>query len=241
MIALLCSLALAGDWRAALDARIAEARAADPAVVDAVYALRPARTRTGLPIFTGDLARADVSGAVFLDRFTREPDPALRVALLDAMATGDGWSEGVVALLPTERDAGVRRMMAEILADADPAFAGEGLRIAAQDGESAVRAAAFRALAKRDDADAALIVSGFVDPDATVRATAARAAGIRKVGWDALIPLLADPNAEVRRNAVRALERVDRVRVATLPEVAALLADPDPKVADAAKWAMNGH
>jgi hypothetical protein len=207
---------------------------------DECASLQPVRSRAGLPVFTGDAARA--CAPALLDRLATERDPAIRVALLDALARwGDGWGPTVVALFPGEKDAGVRRMMAEVLADAEPADAAAGLRLAVRDPDAEVRAAAFRALAKRDDADGALILTGFADADATVRATAARAAGIREVGWDALVPLLADRDAEVRRNAVRALERIDRVRVATLPEVAALAHDPDPKVADAAAWALNGH
>ena len=91
--------------------------------------------------------------------------------------------------------------------------------------------------AGRDSSVEAPLSAALSDDDAGVRAAASRAFGLLGGSgrFEALRPGLADDDAEVRLQSLRALERLDRARAAGLSEVAGLAADDsDPRVVRAA-------
>lgn len=237
---LLSSLAVAADWRAELETAVAEAWRDHPLEAAAAAKAEPITTRNGMPRFVGEEVRNPHATPILLARVAdpRE-DLGERVALVEAaVRSGGDWDGVVVGLLAEEPEPALRRMLAEVLREADPAEAAAGLARAAADPAAEVRAAAMRAIGGRKDgatlADA--LMPGLGDADAAVRRDAARALGWLGVaqGWAGIEPLLADPSAEVRLAALRALERLDRPRLARLPALRALDGDPDPRVARAA-------
>lgn len=237
---LLAPAALARDPRADLDAAVARAWAEHPVEAAAAAAAEPIRTRNGLPRFVGEDVWNPAVTPILLERaISGEQDPQLRQALIEAaVRSGGDWDEVVVAQLGLEPDPAVRRMLAEVLREAGAGPAAEGLALAVQDEEAAVRAAAMRALGGRADGAklGSLVLDGLDDVDADVRKEAARSAGWLALdqGWEGLTGLLADPDPDVRLNAIRALERLDAPRLSRLPALAPLRADVDPRVARAA-------
>jgi len=79
------------------------------------------------------------------------------------------------------------------------------------------------------------------DDHAPVRAAATRSLGILGVAsvFEELQPLLADADPTVRREALRALGRLDRQRAVALAEVRARLADPADGVRRAARQLLR--
>lgn len=237
---LVCGGASAADWRSALDASASAAWREHPVEARAASEAEPIRTRTGQPRFVGEEVWNPLATPVLLERLIEgDEDSAVRVALVEAaVRSGGEWSEVVVGQLQVEADPTVRRMLAEVLRDADAGPAAEGLRRAAQDPDADVRAAAMRAVSGRPDGIRyeGLVQAGLSDPHADVRQHAARAAGWLRLAqsWDALEALLSDESDEVRLNALRALERLDAPRLRALPALQDLRQDRDVRVARAA-------
>lgn len=233
-------LAQAADWRADLDARVSAAWREHPVEATAATRAEPIHTRTGQPRFVGEEVWNPAATPILLERLIEgQEEPAVRIALVEAVVrSGGDWSESVVGLLQVEPDAAVRRMLAEVLREAEAGPAAEGLGRAFRDPESAVREAAMRAIAGRADGARfeALVQAGLFDRDAGVRQHAARAAGWLHLGqsWGAIEALLSDESAEVRLSALRALERLDAPRLGALPVLQTLRRDRDPRVARAA-------
>lgn len=237
---LLAGLASASDWRAALDAQVAEAWAQHPVEAAAAAKAEPIRTRNGLPRFVGEEVWNPAATPILLERVVNGgEDAATRAALIEAaLRSGGDWSGTVAGLLAVEEDAAVRRMLAEVLREAEPVDASVGLPLAAADEDAAVRAAAMRAIGGRPDGATwePLVRSALSDPDASVREHAARAAGWLGLGntWSGLEGLLSDSSPDVRLSALRALERLDPVRLEGVPALKKLQQDPDSRVARAA-------
>lgn len=237
---LLAPVALASDWRSHLEEAAAESWRDHPVEAAAAANATPITTRNGLPRFVGEDVWNPVATPILLERAFDPSEPLpLRVALVEAAVRSDGdWSEAVVGQLGVEREAELRRMLAEVLREAEPGPAAVGLARASRDPDAAVRAAAMRAIGGRADgavlSDA--LLRGLRDSDAKVREEAARSTGWLSLdqGWDGLATLLGDADPDVRLNAVRALERLDAARLRGLPELTALRADIDPRVARAA-------
>lgn len=240
LLLLLAPAAFAADWRSDLQAAAAESWRDHPVEAAAAADATPITTRNGMPRFVGEDVWNPIATPILLERAFDPSEPLdLRVALIEAAVRSDGdWSEAVVGQLAVEREASLRRMLAEVLREAEAGPAAEGLNLASRDADAAVRAAAMRAIGGRADgaALADAVLRGLGDADADVRKEAARSAGWLRLdqGWDGLVPLLADADADVRLNAVRALERLDTARLRTLPALAPLRADLDPRVARAA-------
>ncbi len=232
--------ASAADWRAELDARTELAWSQHPNEAKAAAEAEPILTRNGMPRFVGEEVWNPHATPVLLSRALDPAEPqALRVALIEAaVKSGGEWSAVVAGQLAVEQDVAVRRMLAEVLREAEPADAARGLRLAVRDPSAEVRAAAQRAIGGRPDGAtlSALVLDALDDPSALVRAEAARSAGWLHLdaGWDGLAGLLADEDAEVRLRALRALERLDAPRLAALPALSTLRQDLDPRVARAA-------
>jgi HEAT repeat protein len=119
--------------------------------------------------------------------------------------------------------AALRALVALATPDALPALVS-----AATDGSAEVRRLALEGLIALGDDRALAVLPGDVrDADAGVRARAARLAARRGAGGEATLPLLADPDPEARRHAVRAVGRAGgaggpRALLDALPRLAGL-------------------
>ena len=232
-------LSESSDWRDRQKAALAVAWRDDPAAAQALMDLEPGTTRAGGPRFVPPTRDAGAT-AVLLDRFlSGTDDPAVRAALLDALARTEGeWAPGVADAFGAESSAAVRVVMCEVLRRQPAAIATPVLRGAAKDADPAVREAAARSMGWTEDALwASSLVQALGDADARVRSAAARSLGwVGAVdAWSALLAATADVDADVRRRSVRALERLDAERASQEPVIKAMVADPDPKVARAAR------
>ena len=214
----------------------APAPAAAPEVAPAPQAAHPATTRAGTRRFTGREVRDPGATRAFLDRFASEPDPAVRAALAEALPRTEGaWAGELGRLLAAEADPDVRAVLVAI---AWRAPAEQGIRVLAaglDDADARVRAEAART-AGRHRAGGQLVdalAARLSDPAAPVRAAAAEALGVRGAGrftrLSALTALTADGDAEVRLQALRALERLAPEAEIAAP-AARLRTDPDERV-----------
>jgi HEAT repeat protein len=97
-----------------------------------------------------------------------------------------------------------------------------------------VRLEAVTALGRRADGTdfSGYILKFLADRNIEVRSAASQAAGWLALtpAFDPLARLLDDPDADVRRHALRAMGRIDPLRAAAHPAVSRLAADLDPKV-----------
>ncbi|MCK6504664.1 hypothetical protein L6R53_14880 [Myxococcota bacterium] len=168
--------------------------------------------------------------------------PGLALAAVRAEAVP---ADGLPDLLRAEPDPAVRVVLLEATDRAPTALAAAPLALGATDRDPAVRAAALRALAGRDDVTGldGLVVAGAQDRDAEVRAAAAQAIGWRGLAalWPVAEALLGDGDPAVRIKALRALERLDAGRARGLPAALALCEDPDPRTAAVARRLRDGR
>lgn len=243
--ATLADLAEDAGWRVRARAAAAVQWRVDPALAAHVSTVASVPTRSGTPRFTDRALRdPDVAG-LLVERLVAGGDaPAVREALVEALRHTDGdWADAAAGLLATERDAGVRAQLAATLRDAEADAAIPGLALAARDADARVRAAAMRAIGGRKDGAALLgsVLAATTDTDAAVRAAAVRAVGWLGLseGWSGLVARLGDADADVRLQAVGALERLDADRAAALPELARLGSDPDGRVARAVERVLG--
>ncbi|MDP2314318.1 MAG: HEAT repeat domain-containing protein [Pseudomonadota bacterium] len=237
--ATLTALADDAGWRLRARAASALTWRRDPAFAEGVALLAPATTRNGAVRFTDRRLRAPEAAPLLVERLLSGTGAsAERAALVEALRlSGGDWSEAAAGLYATETDAAVRAQLVSALQDAEAAVAEPTLTRALADADAGVRAATVRAIGARNDGAgyASAVYASLDDKDPDVRAYAARAVGWLGLtdGWDGVVALLSDPSAEVRLKAVAALERLDAGRAATLPELEALAADPDARVARA--------
>jgi HEAT repeat protein len=242
----LSALAANGGWRVRARASAALQWRTDPALARAVTEAAPILTRKGTPRFADPTLTDPDAAGLLVERLLAGADRSEhRAALVEALGrTGGDWSEAAAGLAAAEPDAAVRAQLVALLRDADADAAYAGLARAAADADAGVRGAAMRAIGGRTDgaALAESLVAGTRDPDAAVRAFAARSAGWLRVAaaWDAVAGLLVDADADVRLQAVNALERLDAPRAAALPALTRLTNDPDARVARAALRASGG-
>lgn len=170
-----------------------------------------------------------------------EPEP-VRVALAEAVAhTGPDFAAAVLAVLPHEPSVAVRKVLVEDARVAPPAAAAELVRVGFADKVGAVRAAAARTApwVVPPTAVSALVLAALADAEAEVRGEAARSAGLMNLSaaWGPLVGLLSDPDARVRLQALRSVQRLDSVTAAALPQLDALRHDSDGRVQRAAMGA----
>jgi hypothetical protein len=204
---------------------------------DRIMALQPQKTRAGWLRFTDPIIHDEAAAAILLERLVAGDDPPLvRAALAEAVGrTGGDYAAAVSELIPTEADARVREMLVGTLGRQAPgAEAHAGLTAGLQDDDAAVRGAAARTLAARSDG--AVLAEGLLgllaDPEPAVRADAARSLGVLEVeaAKAPLVELLADADAEVRLQGLRALDRIDPAYATSLGELASLEQDGDARV-----------
>ena len=206
--------------------------------------VEPVATRAGHLRFTAEEIADPQATAIFAARLAAPSSPPeLRLALAEALhRSGGDWPAAILAQLAVEEDPKVRGILVSTLAKAPEAAALVGLQRGLVDPAAEVRRAAcelagWAPAAGRDSSVAAPLRAALADDDARIRAAAARAFGLMGEGdhFDAVMSGLADGDAEVRLQTLRALERLDPARAAALPEVASLAAEgSDPRVKRAA-------
>lgn len=235
------------DWQKRVLAMDVRAWQFDRAVASLAWTEAPAPYRNGLLRFADPrLQVADAAGPI-LARLVwgKEPEP-VRVALAEAVTrAGKSWGGVVAAMLPAEADALVRTVLVEDGRYADPASALQLVHLGFEDNAAPVRAAAARTAAWITPPTAVKdgLLTSLDDPDAAVRAEAARTVGYLDVegGWQPLVKRLADSDAGVRLAALKALQHLDSASAATLPEVQVLRQDKDTRVQRAAMGSSGGE
>ena len=227
------------DWRISLEAATVSAWRDDPATAASVWALQATPIRTGALRFLDIEVDPDVA-PVLVERLLHDEGSSIeRQALVDAIRRSEtDWSAWMVGMLSVEQDVRVRTEMVSSLRYATPATAVEGLKIALGDADPEVRAMAATVAGWVTEAFVLTpqLMERLRDTEPPVRQAAARALGWpgHAPAWDALQTAMTDEDAGTRLHALRALERIDPARVASLPGLVALESDPDPRVARAA-------
>ena len=179
----------------------------------------PRRTRAGfLRISTKQVHDHPAACAELLARLDRATDSELRAALVEALPrTGGAWVGEVLARLPDEADPAVRKAMVATMARAEPARAvvGIGRGIRDDDVEVRIEAAVVAGSLPLEHLQSSLVLADLIvaleDEHGPVRAAAARSLGIVRAveAADALAAMRNDSEEPVRRQADRALARLD--------------------------------
>jgi HEAT repeat protein len=235
----LAEVAEGPDWRLRQQAALVLGWRQHPELFARFQDEEPLLAVNGLARFRGEELADPRLAPLFLERLLERPGAAEEWALIEVLPrTGGDWAEAFVGLMAEEDDPQVRSMLAASLRWAPAEPAADGLRAALRDPSGLVRGEAARTVGWRKDGAmlGADLISVLRDTEPYARAMAARSLGYLHVtsAFDALRPLLGDPDAEARLQALHALERLDAAKLRGLPEVARLRDDPDPKVVRAA-------
>lgn len=233
------TLAASPDWRVRQQAALLLGWRRTPELFARFERQAPLPAVNGMLRFRGDEVADPRLAPLLLERLLRRPERAETLALIEVLPrTGGDWADAFVALAAAEPDPALRAILVASLRWAPTAAAQAGIRAGLRDGSGLVRGEAARAAGWRKDgaglaSDLARVLG---DADPYTRAMAARSLGYLRAGaaFEPLLPLLGDPDAEVRLQALRALERLDAARLRARPEIPTLRADPDPRVARAA-------
>ncbi len=229
------------DWQTRHQEALANAWLNEPELAEVAWSIAPRITRAGTPRLTYSELYLPALAPVFIERLLVQGESdGVRMALVEVLPrVGGEWSEPLISLMASEPSAVVRMTIAEVARKADPASARLLLELAVADTDPDVRAAAMRSIPYVEGGAGMEqhILAGMSDPDPIVRGFAARAAGWCGVGvaWGRLVELLADDDATSRLYALRALERIDASAARQLPQVTAMHADADARVARAAR------
>jgi hypothetical protein len=204
---------------------------------DQLMVLQPQKTRAGWVRFTDPVINNPEAAAILLERLIASGDaPEVRAALAEALGRTRGdYATEVSELLASEADARVREMLVGTLGRQAPTpEALVGLATGLKDSTVEVRAAAARTIATRSDGVELgdELIGMLVDVEPSVRSEAARTLGILQIdeATQPLVELLADANAEVRLDALRAVHRIDPEYALALPVLAQLEQDGDARV-----------
>ena len=185
-----------------------------------------------------DLAAGRTGASVVLDRLARKLDTEeVRVSLVEALPRNGGiYADALADLFIDEGSAKVRAAFVratpaqQILPIMRRAFA---------DSSTEVRIVAVRAAASHPVCEqlASELRTALADSDATLRAEAAKSIGALKIvaARDELVRALGDGNAEVRLEAMRALDNIAPGSLAGTAAVTQLRSDPDSRVAELAQ------
>ena len=206
--------------------------------------LEPVKTRAGHLRFTAREIADPQAAMIFGYRLAEPGSPQeLRLALAEVLhRSGGDWSAVLLGQLDGEQDPAVRAILVSTLAKASEGPALLGIHVGLLDPDPGVRRAAaelagWAPSAGRESSVAGPLQAALLDENAEVRAAASRSLGLlgEVDRFELLVPGLADADAEVRLQALRALERLDSRRAAALPAVASLAAEgSDPRVKRAA-------
>jgi HEAT repeat protein len=204
---------------------------------DQLMVLQPQKTRAGWLRFTDPVINNPEAAAILLERLSSGGDaPEVRAALAEALGRTRGeYATEVSELLASEADARVREMLVGTLGRQAPTpEALIGLATALKDSAVEVRAEAARTIATRSDGVELgdELIGSLTDVEPSVRSEAARTLGILQIAeaTQPLVELLADADAEVRLDALRAVHRIDPEYALALPVLAQLEQDSDGRV-----------
>jgi len=241
----LAALSLDPSWPVRDEARAVLTWRRYPVEAALAWSQSPERTRAGFLRFPGGPLLDPAVASVLLERFVHGGETLeTRQALLDAVVRSEAdWDEAVASLIRTEGEEALRADLAFALRKAISPIAVEGIRAAMRDPAASVRAEACRSagrnrLGRELTSD---LLTSLADPAAEPRAMAARSLGWLRVeeAWAPLMGLLPDPDPEVRLQAIRALDRLDRKRLSLTPELGLLLEDPNDGVRRAAEHILR--
>ncbi len=228
------------DWEKRVTAMDVRAWQYDQVVASVAWTVEPAQTRLPAFRFMDPRLESPAAAGPLLARLVHGRESVdVRVAIVEALTrTGGDWPEVLADMLPEETDVATRTMMVEAARRAPIEHAVDLLKLGFADKTASVRAAAAETCPWVDANGAleGLVLLALADTDPIVRAEAARAAGWMRIedSWTPIVKLLGDPDARVRLQAVKALQRLDPADTAGLPEVGALKHDADTKVQRAA-------
>lgn len=206
-----------------------------------VLAVQPQRARSGVLRLADPALEHPAAAPLLLQRLTTgEEPPEVRAALAAALARTNGeFVDAVVELLASEPEAGVRAALVSTLRRAKGPAVIAGLELALVDADPSVRlAAAIEAGRVSEGSQLGEPLAALLDDaDTDVRLSAARSLGYlhADAGKPGLAIMLAADDARLRLAALQALNRIDPSDPIMLDRVDSLLADPDPKVAAAAR------
>ena len=221
------------DWRSRVAVAVQDLQISDPALLERLSTLQPARTATGEldeRSFAGEpLDRR--AAPILLRRLLQGQDPApVRRALVDALPlTGGDWQEGAAALVGLDASPVVRKQLIEVMRHVPAPHGITGLRHGFKDEHPDVNVAAARAAGFHEQGAELFpeLYSATFDSDWDLRAAAVQALGMLKVprSREILIKSLRDEEREVRLQALLALEQLDPGGLLELPELEKLAKD----------------
>ncbi len=228
-------------WGVSLTAAAVHCWREDAAVAAGIWAQPAIRARTGLPVFVAPVPEG--FAAVVAERLVHGGgSPSERAALVDWLrrsgAPEEARTRWVVGALEAEEDPTVRMALVESLRGAEGPALEASLRQALRDGDVGVRHAAVRTAGRVGLSPLVPdLVQATRDADDAVAGYAARSLGWfgDRGAFEAVAAVLERADPRARLHALRALQRLDPRRAAQLPRVRALQADPDPRVAAAAR------
>jgi len=223
----LTGIAAASGFSEQAGARAEQARIADPELAEWVSSVAPTRNRAGQYYFPGRTLVQEHAQALLMERLlSKQDDTEVRVALAYALDSSVliPWSR-----VSEEEDPRVRAAMIHLSKESTQPGAAELLASATTDPAPGVRAEALRIsgyVQRAPQLDRALL-RALKDSEPQARALAARSLGWLQVqtAFDAIRPLLADENPEVRDRALQALADINESRTRGLDELLVLQED----------------
>jgi hypothetical protein len=227
------------DWQVRQQAAVVDGWRRWPELFQRYQSQQAIPTRGGVLRFRGaELADARLA-PLFLERLLQQPEPALRLALLEVLPrTGGDWAQAYLDLMRLEPDPELKAFMVASMRWAEGKYGLEAIRLGLEDDSGLVRGEAARAAGWHAQGASlgAELARACGDVDPYTRAMAARSLGYLRVreGFAALLPLLRDADAGVRLQALHALERLDAEALRARPELDDLAHDPDAGVRRAA-------
>lgn len=226
---------VATTWRERVRADLSAMKASAPQLHAELAQLAPSKTRAGFVRFTSDAIHDPRAASVFLDRLARGGDSDdVRAALVEALPrTGGTYADAAVELMGAERSSVVRAAYVHAARRAPAAHAIAIMTRGLADSDAEVQAEAARAAAAHPDGKrlATELRAALASSNAAVRAESARTLGILQIAdaRDALAARISDESADVRLEALRAIERIAPGSARSLP-LDKLAKDEDPRI-----------
>jgi HEAT repeat protein len=223
------------DWRTRHNASVAQIWRDQPDLATDLWAVQPQLTRARFLRFWGGIVDEAGASVILLDRLEiGDEDASIRHALVDAIArSGTDFAQAFVEMMPAEPDPWVRAAYVNSLRKQDTTLALSMFRQALQDSDPYVRAEGARSCGWHTEGAqlASELIQALQDREAQVREAAARSLGVQRVdsAFAPVAELLTDDDAEVRLQALHAVERIDAIQAQEL--ALPLLADNDARVA----------